>query len=699
MQNPLFSDLPSIPPKAEAAKEIASLSAQVKQWAEAYYTQDAPQVDDAVYDAAFRRLELLEKAYPDLADAESPTCKVGGKVARGFKKVQHRVPMLSLANAFSEEDVAEFLARVKKFLHLPSSAAVELVLEPKIDGLSFSVLYEHGRLVRGATRGDGTEGEDITENLRTLNLPPMLENAPDVLEVRGEVFMRKQDFLALNKEQEARNKPLFANPRNAAAGSLRQLDASITRSRKLDYFVYSVGEFSAPIAETHMGVLERLHGWGFSVNLPLCAVAETQGDIIAYYNRMLQQRGELDYDIDGLVYKVNRLDQQQTLGQVSRSPRWAVAHKFPAEQAITRLNAIEVQVGRTGALTPVAHLEPVNVGGVLVQRATLHNEDEIARKDIRIGDRVVIQRAGDVIPQVVEVVQSARTGEEVPFTIPETCPVCGSPALREEGEAVRRCRGGVACEAQALERLIHFVSRDAMDIDGLGAKQMEQFYVSGEIREFADIYTLQERDSEKLNPIRKRKGWGEKSAENLFAAIEASKNVALHRFIYALGIRHIGETTAKMLARFFGSRAAFVDALDKLAEGDEEINQALLSLDGIGATVLGALVEVAKHEGERKILARVIVCLHVADYEARGNAGALSGKTLVFTGSLQSMGRSAAKALAEKLGAQVAGSVSRHVDMVVVGEDAGSKAKKAAELGVQMLTEEEWLRLAGVDNG
>lgn len=530
-----------------AQKRIAALSEEIRGHDTRYYQHDAPSISDAAYDALRRELENLENQYPELRRSDSPTQKVGATAGEGFSKVKHAVPMLSLSNAFSEEDVAEFIQRVRRFLELEDNAEVDLVCEPKIDGLSFTARFENGKLVQAATRGDGEVGEDVTANLKQVKgFPHSITGAPDVLEVRGEIYMRKDDFAALNKAQEVAGKKIFANPRNAAAGSMRQLDSSITAQRKLSYFVYGWGELSAPLADTQYGSIEKLKSFGFAVNedTKKCNSITT---VMKNYEQARDQRAALAYDIDGYVYKVNRLDWQRRLGQVARAPRWAIAHKFPAEQAVTEVVNIDIQVGRTGALTPVAHLKPINVGGVVVTSATLHNADEIERLGVRVGDTIVIQRAGDVIPQVVSVRTDKPRGSQ-PYVFPAECPACGSHAVREEGEVVVRCTGGLICPAQALERLRHFVARDAMDIDGLGERQIAAFFEEGLIRSPQDIFTLKARDEVSLTPLRNRKGWGEQSAGNLFGAIDKARMNTLPRFIYALGIRHIGEETAKLRA-------------------------------------------------------------------------------------------------------------------------------------------------------
>jgi DNA ligase (NAD+) len=690
----------------EAEAELARLAKEIAAHDARYYQHDAPTISDSAYDALRQRNEAIEKQFPLLVRADSPSKRVGAKAAKGFKKIKHSLPMLSLANAFTQEDVAEFIQRVRDFLSLPEKAALEIVMEPKIDGLSFSARFEQGKLVYVATRGDGEEGEDITANMRTIaSFPQLLTGAPDVLEVRGEVYMSKQDFAALNAARQEAGEALFANPRNAAAGSLRQLDQAITATRKLSYFVYGWGEVSAPLDYTHSGAMEKLCRLGFriaprkspiptsdlqhSINNEIQPVfiMKTVDDMVRFYNGYADLRPSLDYDIDGLVAKVESLDYQQRLGQVARAPRWAIAWKFPAEQAITTLLGIDIQVGRTGALTPVARLQPVNVGGVLVSNATLHNEDEIARKDVRVGDKVVLQRAGDVIPQIVGL--HARGENTQPYTFPHTCPVCGAHAVRDEGEAVRRCTGGLSCNAQAVERLKHFVARGAMDIDGLGARLVEEFFAEGIIKTPDDIFTLQQRDGEGLTRLRNREGFGEKSVSNLFAAIEAARNVPLRRFIYALGIRHIGEENAKLIARHYGNVAAW-------RRGAETAETELLAIDGVGPKVARAMHEFFAEPHNMTILDALLAQLNIADEVVAQSDSPLAGKTLVFTGTLTRMGRAEAKALAESLGAKVASSISKNTDYLVAGEAAGSKIKQAAELNIAVLNEDAWLQLAGV---
>lgn len=679
---------------SEAAKELEHLAKEIVHHDRLYYQKAAPELSDAEYDALRKRNDAIEARFPDLIRKDSPTHRVGAAPATGFAKVTHAKPMLSLNNAFSEEEVHDFITRVRRFLGLDEDAAVELVGEPKIDGLSVSARYEHGRFVQAATRGDGVVGEDITANLRTIEaIPEQLHgrHVPEILEVRGEVYMTKADFLKLNETQEREGKPPFANPRNAAAGSLRQLDSRITASRRLSAFFYADGERSEPIATTQWEFLAKLRALGFPTN-PIARLCPSVEDALALYREIGESRAALDYDIDGVVYKVNRFDLQERLGMVSRAPRWALAHKFPAEQATTILNDIVIQVGRTGTLTPVANLEPVTVGGVVVSRATLHNEDEIARKDIRVGDTVVIQRAGDVIPQVVEVVLAKRPKHAKPYEFPEQCPVCGSHAVREEGEAARRCTGGLICPAQAVERLRHFVSRNAFDIEGLGRKHVEAFYADGLLKNPADIFRLPDRRIE----LETREGWGKQSVDNLMRAIEERRNVSLERFIFALGIRQVGEATAKLLAKTYRSldawRAAMMAAQDRASEAYQD----LTNIEGIGPSVAEDILNFFDEDHNTEVLDRLAKEVSPADFTApRTTSSSIVGKTVVFTGTLERMSRNEAKARAESLGASVAGSVSKKTDFIVVGADAGSKAAKARELGVQTLTEDEWLALIG----
>jgi len=671
----------------EARAELAALAAAIARHDVLYHQQDAPEISDADYDALRRRHAALLAAFPALA-AEDAASRVGAAPASGFAKVRHGVPMLSLDNAFDDADFTEFCDRIRRFLGI--EGALAFVAEPKIDGLSISLTYEGGIFVRGATRGDGTEGEDVTANLRTLkSLPTSLPApCPARIEIRGEVFMSKADFLAMNAAQEAAGDKVFANPRNAAAGSLRQLDAGITAGRPLSLFAYAMGEASTPVAETHSGYLDQLRAWGFTVN-PLSRLLRDEAEAAAFQAEIGAARAGLAYDIDGVVYKLDDLALQRRLGFVGRAPRWAIAWKFPAEQATTLLEGIDIQLGRTGALTPVARLTPVNVGGVLVRNATLHNEDEIARKDIRIGDTVVIQRAGDVIPQVVAVIADKRPADAQPYRFPDTCPVCGSAALRAPGEVVKRCTGGLTCAAQVEERLIHFVSRGAFDIEGLGEKTIREFHAEGLVRGPADIFRLPAHEA----AIATREGWGELSARNLSAAIAARRTIPLARFIFALGIRRIGEANAKLLARHYGSFAAWRAQMADAVMVGSEARSALGSILGIGPAIAEELAEFFAEPRNVATVDELAGLLAIEDAEQAGG-GELSGKIVVFTGTLETMTRPEAKAMAERLGARVTDSVSKKTDLVVVGADAGSKARKAAELGVRTVSEAEWRAIA-----
>jgi DNA ligase (NAD+) len=673
----------------EAAEELAYLAKEIAHHDAAYHTHDTPEISDADYDALRRRNAAIEARFPALIRPDSPSSRVGGALESGFAKLRHRTPMLSLDNAFDATEFTEFCTRAKRFLG--RTEPLVFVAEPKIDGLSINLTYERGHFLRGATRGDGTEGEDVTANLRTMKSVPdkLLGHAPAQIEIRGEVFMTKADFLALNQAQAEAGAKVFANPRNAAAGSLRQLDPRITASRPLSLFAYAQGESSEPVAETHWDYLKRLKDWGFDVN-PLSRRLGNETDAEAFYDEIGLARSSLGYDIDGVVYKIDDLALQRRLGFVGRAPRWAVAWKFPAEQATTVLRAIRIQVGRTGALTPVAELEPVNVGGVLVARATLHNEDEIARKDIRVGDTVVLQRAGDVIPQIVSVVMERRLADSVPYVFPDICPACGSHAARPPGEVVRRCTGGLICPAQRVERLIHFVSRPAFDIDGLGEKTIQEFYNEGWLHGPADLFRLPEREAE----IASREGWGKLSAANLSRAIATRRTIPLERFIYALGIRRIGSTNAKLLARHYGSFTNWrTQMLAATTIGSDERLQ-LGSISGIGPTIAQELTDFFGEDRNIVAIDELAAELTVQDAAQADSADSpIVGKTVVFTGSLETMTRPEAKARAEALGAKVTDSVSKKTDIVVVGVDAGSKARKATELGVRTMTEAEWQAL------
>ncbi len=660
----------------------------------AYYQNDKPEITDSQYDKWRAELEAIEKDYPALIHAKSPTQKIGAAPLRGFKKVTHAAPMLSLSNVFSEGEVEAFIAKVRKFLGLGEDEAVEIVAEPKIDGLSCSLRYENRILVMAATRGDGAQGEDITENVRTISCIPqkLPDDAPDILEVRGEIYMSHAAFKSLNEKQLEQGKEPFANPRNAAAGSVRQLDSNITKNRDLGFFGYALGEVSEEFANSQEEIRHKLASW----NIPetpyrLC---KSLKDIMDNYEQILKTRADLNYDIDGIVYKINRLDWQERLGFIARSPRWASAHKFPAEQAITRINDIDIQVGRTGALTPVARLEAITVGGVVVSNATLHNEDEIARKDIRIGDYVVVQRAGDVIPQVVEVVIDKRPKTAQKFVPLDKCPECGAHAVRGDGDAIRRCTGGMTCPKQAIERLKHFVSRLAMDIDGLGDKIIQVFYEDGLIKNPADIFTLEERNKASLTPIRAREGWGDLSEKNLFKSINDKRAVELNRFIYALGIRQIGEVTAKRLAGNYATIDNLTSEITKAKDAQSQSYNDLISIEDVGGIVARDLIEFFAEEHNIAVLNELKKHLDIKPYERpKASDSPISGKIIVFTGALTQMTRAEGKAKAESLGAKISGSVSKKTDYVVAGADAGSKLKKAQDLGVSVLTEQEWLEL------
>ena len=691
----------------QAAAELERLAAKIRLHDAAYYQRDEPIVSDAEYDALRRRNDAIEALFPELQRPDSPSLKVGAAPATGFAKITHRVPMLSLSNAFAEADVADFLSGIRRFLRLDEAEPIDIVAEAKIDGLSMSLLYEKGRLVTGATRGDGTVGEDVTANIRTIrNVPERFEGgAPDLIEVRGEVFMRNADFRDLNDRLAADDKKTFKNPRNSAAGSLRQKDPAITADRPLRFLAYAWGDTTEPLGETQWQARRTLAGWGFEVNEP-AALCHGLEDILAFYRQLMSGRAELPHDIDGIVYKINRLDWQERLGFVSRAPRWAIAHKFPAERAETILHKITIQVGRTGALTPVANLEPITVGGVVVSRATLHNKDEIARKDVREGDHVIIQRAGDVIPQVVSVVEEKRPWDPEPpkFRFPEVCPCdLRTAVIHEDGGVVARCSGELACPHQQLRRLFHFVSRDAFDIEGLGGKHIDEFWQESLVRGPVDIFRLRGH----ADTLKTREGWGEQSVENLLNAIEDRRRIPLDRFIYALGIRQVGQSTARLLARTYGTLAAWHQAMaDAAAEREtnpearkaQEVGEAyadLCNIEGIGMNVADDIAAFFGESHNREVVKDLEEALAVEALEAAATDSPIAGKTVVFTGTLETISRSEAKAKAEALGAKVAGSVSKKTDYVVVGADAGSKAKKAAELGVTTLSEQEWLALIG----
>ncbi|PYE90149.1 NAD-dependent DNA ligase LigA [Phyllobacterium leguminum] len=704
--------------EAEAVEELAFLAGELARHDALYHGKDAPEITDAEYDALKRRNDAIEVRFPALVRPDSPSRKVGAAPSGQFAPIVHSRPMLSLENTFSDEDVRDFVGSVYRFLGKMPDGSIAFTAEPKIDGLSMSLRYERGRLVSAATRGDGTTGENVTANIRTIRqIPEVLPaGVPEVVEIRGEVYMAKSDFLALNTQMAAEGKQTYVNPRNTAAGSLRQLDPKVTASRKLRFFAYGWGEISVMPADTQLGMVETFGAWGFPVN-PLMTRLDTVEEILEHYHHIERVRPDLDYDIDGVVYKVDRLDLQTRLGFRSRSPRWATAHKFAAEQAFTRLTGIDIQVGRTGALTPVARLEPITVGGVVVTNATLHNEDYIKGignngqplregRDIRVGDMVIVQRAGDVIPQIVDVVLDERPASAAPYAFPHTCPVCGSHAVREEGESVRRCTGGLICPAQAVERIRHFVSRNAFDIEGLGEKQVEFFFHASDpalrVRSPADIFTLKERQSRSLTKLENIDGFGAVSVKKLFDAIDERRNIALSRFLFGLGMRHVGEVNAKRLARAYRSYEAFERAArearpprDKADKGNEAWAE-LNDIEGIGAIVAEAVVDFYNEPHNTQVLAALLKEVTPLDEEVRIAAGSpVAGKTVVFTGSLEKMSRDEAKAMAERYGAKVSGSVSKKTDLVVAGPGAGSKLAKAQEFGVEVIDEDAWLALVG----
>jgi DNA ligase (NAD+) len=698
--------------KAQAMVEHKRLALEIEHYDKAYYQEDAPIVSDAEYDALRKRFNAIEARFAEFVTGESPSQKIGAAPSGRFRKVRHAIPMLSLDNAFAEQDVEDFVGRIRRFLKIGESEPIDFSAEPKIDGLSMSLRYEGGQLVTAATRGDGAEGEDVTANIRTLgDVPKTLKGrqVPEICEVRGEVYMTKKAFLALNERQKTAGDTIFANPRNSAAGSLRQKDPSITASRPLGFFAYAWGEMSRMPADTQSGMISWFERCGFLTN-PLTKICHSVEQLIAFHRKIEQQRAKLDYDIDGVVYKVDRIDWQERLGFVSRTPRWAIAHKFPAERATTILRDIEIQVGRTGSLTPVGKLEPVGVGGVIVQNVTLHNEDYISGiggdgeqlregRDIRIGDTVVVQRAGDVIPQIVDVVIEKRPKDARPYHFPKKCPcplhtevVREETAAGEEGSRAR-CTGEFACPFQKIEHLKLFVSRRAFDIDGLGEKQLQYFFDEGWVKEPADIFTLQKRNAKlKLEEI---EGYGETSVRNLFQAIEQRRHISLERFIYALGMRHVGETTALALARGYGSWQAFHDACLKVARGEAEAVAEMDALDQIGETVIASIEAYFGESHNRGIVERLTREVTILDAEKPRSNSAIAGKTVVFTGALEKMTRDEAKAMAERLGAKTAGSVSKKTDYVVAGPGAGSKLAEAKKHGVEVLTEDEWLKLVG----
>lgn len=691
--------------KDQAKQELAWLADTLAQANTEYHKQDAPRLSDAEYDAYKQRNHALEVQFPDLKRSDSPSDTVGAAPAEGFSKITHAQRMMSLGNAFTDEDVNDFETRVRKFLGLTYNDPLSFTAEPKIDGLSLSLRYENGKLVYAATRGDGTTGENVTQNARTIaDIPENLSGAPDIFEVRGEVYMSASDFEALNTRQTAADAKTFANPRNAAAGSLRQLDANITKARPLRFFAYAWGEISAPFAKTQSDAIATLAKFGFQTN-PLTATCHSAAALLSHYRTIEEQRATLGYDIDGVVYKVDDLDFQKRLGFRSTTPRWAIAHKFPAELAWTRLDDIEIQVGRTGALSPVARLSPLTVGGVVVSNATLHNEDYIAGRggdgepirdgrDIRIGDWVQIYRAGDVIPKIKDVDLTKRPADAAPFIFPTTCPECQSPAIREDGDAVHRCTGGLICPAEAVERLKHFVGRAAFDIEGLGAKQVEQFYTDGWITTPADIFTLRDRYGSGMQQLKNREGWGDKSAEKLFAAIDDKRAISLKRFLFSLGIRHMGDAGASLIANHFGDWDSLETQLTTAKIGEGATWDSLLSIDGVGAVMATSLITAFQNDAERTSIDKLAAELTIADAVKVGNFDSpVAGKTVVFSGTLERMSRAEVKARAETLGAKVSGSVSAKTDLLVAGPGAGSKATKAASLGVETIDEDAWLAM------
>ncbi len=682
----------------DVKKRLKELAMELRIADEQYYQEDAPVLTDAEYDALRRENNDLETRFPHLVRSDSPSKKVGAKPSGKFGKISHKVPMLSLDNAFTDEDVDDFVAKIKRFLNLPEETVLEFTAEPKIDGLSAALRYENGVFVSGATRGDGQVGEDVTANLRTLTTVPKTlsgDDWPEVLEIRGEVYIDHVDFDAMNASQKAAGKDAYKNPRNAAAGSLRQIDPSVTAERPLRFFAYTWGDISAPLSDTQMGAVEAMERWGFTIN-DLMKVHKSASEMITHYHDIETARAGLGYDIDGVVYKVNDLALQDRLGFVSRAPRWAIAHKFPAEKAITKVNDIEIQVGRTGSLTPVAKLEPITVGGVVVSNATLHNEDEIKRLGVKPGDMVEIQRAGDVIPQVLRV---TKDGGSPTFIYPTECPVCGSPAENDVDaktgrvDVVRRCTNGMNCPAQAVESLIHFVSRRAFDIDGMGEKQIEAFYERGLVNAPADIFTLEARNGD--IQLETWEGWGETSASNLFEAINARRNVDFDKFLYSLGIRHIGQGNANLLAKYYLSFDKFYDSIKSIGDEDSLAWTDLMAIDGVGVGAASALRGFFQSPSNQQLVDNLLAHVNVADAEAPSADSPVSGKTVVFTGKLEKFSRDEAKAKAQSLGAKVSGSVSAKTDYLVAGPGAGSKLKKATDLGVNVLTEDEWLDLIG----
>ena len=698
------SNIESLSEQEEASAELEEIYQRIRKADKAYHGRDDPDIADAEYDRLKSRAKEILKRFPELRSADSPNLNIGWPAREGFAKVAHAVKMLSLENAFKQEDVEKFDAGIRRFLGLGNDRVLEYLAEPKIDGLSLALRYENGKLVSAATRGDGSIGEDVTANARTISdIPRSIDSAPEILEVRGEIYMGRSDFQKLNEAQAKSGGKVFANPRNAAAGSLRVLDTAITRSRKLGYIPHGWGELSEQLAPTAAGAMEKLEEFGFKKN-PNTRICRNLGDLAEHYSAVDSMRSSLEYDIDGMVYKVNDLPLQDRLGVRSTSPRWAISHKFSAETAWTRLEGIEIQVGRTGALSPVARLSPVNVGGVVVSNATLHNEDYIAGVDangqpirdgydIRVGDWVELYRGGDVIPKISAVDPGKRPSDSKPFEFPEHCPKCNSRAVRPDGDAVRRCSSGLACPAQVAERLKHFVSKNAFDIEGLGDKQVEQFFEDGWIRQPSDIFTLEDRHAGGSEPLAERDGWGEKSASNLFQAIRDRVRIPMNRLLFALGIRHVGETVAARLSRHYGGWTEFESAIDAASDREGSEWNELISVEGIGSVIAESLVATFQNERERTIIGNIVGRLEIEPMPEVANESPIAGKTIVFTGTMEAMTRSEAKARAEEAGAKVSGSVSSKTDLVVAGPGSGSKEKKARELGIKVIGELEWVGL------
>lgn len=677
---------------AQAAAELERLARAIVKHDLAYHGKDAPLIADSEYDALKRRNDEIEKRFPLLTRGDSPSKKVGAPAAAGFAKIRHAVPMLSLDNAFEDSDVREFGARVRRFLSLAEDSKLDFSAEPKIDGLSISLLYENGVFAKGATRGDGEEGEDVTANLRTIREIPakLTGKPPEAIEVRGEIYMTRADFLAMNEAQAKADEKTFANPRNAAAGAVRQLDPTITAARPLRFFAYTIGRYEGSAIESQAELIRKLAGWGFRTN-PETRTCANEAELLAYYARIGALRADLPYDIDGVVYKVDRFDLQKRLGFVARSPRWAIAHKFPAERAATKLLKIDIQVGRTGALTPVAILEPVNVGGVMVARATLHNEDEIRRKDVREGDTVVLQRAGDVIPQIVEIVLDKRPKGAKEFVFPDACPVCGSSAVKPEGEAIKRCTGGLSCDAQVVERLRHFAMRTAFDIEGLGEKNVQELHDLGWLKRPGDVFRI----ATHAKALAAREGWGEKSVDKLLAAIAARREIPFDRFVFALGIRQVGEATARLLAQHYETLPKWRAAMLAVAKDDETARAELLAIDQVGDALAADIAAFFAERHNLEALDDLAKFVEAVPLEKPKTDSPVAGKTIVFTGTLEKMSRDEAKARAQALGAKVAGSVSKKTDLVVAGPGAGSKLADAQKHGVEVIDEDQWLKLAG----